>query len=95
MRSPKSSDMWTVTLVINFAMIINHMGDLLCKAALDMETYLTTLFRMKNLEPCELRIYRIKIYIFSVSVTFTSLRGHGFILRQSLEDVDPEIVMHI
>ena len=46
-------------------------------------------------QPCELRIYRIKIYIFSVSVTFTSLRGHGFILRQSLEDVDPEIVMHI
>ena len=61
MRSPKSSDMWTVTLVINFAMIINHMGDLLCKAALDMETDLATLFRMKNLEPCELRIYRIKI----------------------------------
>ena len=46
-------------------------------------------------QPCELRIYRIKIYIFSVSVMFTSLRGHGFILRQSLEDVDPEIIMHI
>ena len=66
MRSPKSSDMWTVTLVINFAMIINHMGDLLCKAALDMETYLTTLFRMKNLEPCELRIYRIKITLLAL-----------------------------
>ena len=50
MRSPKSSDMWTVTLVINFAMIINHMGNLLCKAALDMETSLATLFGMKNLE---------------------------------------------
>ena len=50
MRSPKSSDMWTVTLVINFAMFINHMGNLLCKAALDIETSLATLFGMKKLE---------------------------------------------